>query len=53
MTLKMEAEFIQNVQQPMENAVFWDVTPRGFCKNPSFGGNFPLNNRRAGKVSSH
>jgi hypothetical protein len=22
----------------MKNAVFWDVTPRGSCKNQRFGG---------------
>jgi hypothetical protein len=25
----------------MKNAVFWDVTPCGSCKNQSFGGEYP------------
>jgi hypothetical protein len=36
----------------MKNAVFWDVTPCGFCKNLRFGGTYRLHhqgdkNRRA------
>jgi hypothetical protein len=39
----------------MMNAVFWDVTPCGSCKNRRFGGNYRLNyqgdkNRRARKT---
>jgi hypothetical protein len=26
----------------MKNAVFWDVTPRGSCKNRRFGGTYRL-----------
>jgi hypothetical protein len=26
----------------MKNAVFWDVTPCGSCKNRRFGGTYPL-----------
>jgi hypothetical protein len=43
----------------MKNSVFWDVTPRGFCKNRRFGGTYRLHhqgakNRRAKKnVSSN
>jgi hypothetical protein len=28
--------------QHLKNAVFWDVTPRGSCKNRRFGGTSPL-----------
>jgi hypothetical protein len=29
----------------MKNAVFWDVTPCGYCKNRRFGGTYSLLNR--------
>jgi hypothetical protein len=32
-----------------KNAVFWDVTPRGFCKNRRFGGAAFLRNVRSYK----
>jgi hypothetical protein len=42
----------------LKNAVFWDVTPWGFCNNRHFGGTYPLShqgnkNRRARNVSSN
>jgi hypothetical protein len=27
------------------NAIFWDVTPCGSCKNRRFGGNYPFHNQ--------
>jgi hypothetical protein len=41
----------------IKNAVFWDVTPRGSCKNGRFGGTYRLHHqgdkgRLAMKVSS-
>jgi hypothetical protein len=29
----------------MENAVLWDVTPRGSCKNIRFGGTYRLDHQ--------
>jgi hypothetical protein len=29
----------------MKNAVFWDVMPRGSCKNRRFGGAYRLNHQ--------
>jgi hypothetical protein len=35
----------------MRNAVFWDVTPCGYCKNRGFGGTYRL--RNVGSYNSH
>jgi hypothetical protein len=42
----------------LKNAIFWDVTPRGSCKNRCFGGTYRLHhqclkNERGRKVSSN
>jgi hypothetical protein len=29
----------------MKNGVFWDATPRGFCKNRLFGGTYHLHHQ--------
>jgi hypothetical protein len=29
----------------MKNAVFWDVTPCGYCKNGRFGGTYRLHHK--------
>jgi hypothetical protein len=28
---------VLKLQETMKNAVFWDIMPRGFCKNRRFG----------------
>jgi hypothetical protein len=33
---------IYNLNCIMKNAIFWDITPRGFCKNRRFGGKYRL-----------
>jgi hypothetical protein len=43
--------------QSMKNAVFWDITPSGFCKNRHFGGTYRLHqqgekNRRTRNIVS-
>jgi hypothetical protein len=34
----------------MKNVVFWDIMPRGFCKNRHFGGTYRLH-LHDGKIS--
>jgi hypothetical protein len=39
MKTNMKREFEVFTEVTMNKGVFWDVTPRGGCKNRSFGGN--------------